>query len=90
MQIRAMRNFALLLPVLAIAGCGTVQSVKSTIMPTDEERAASMPNPASANCVRQGGRLSIQNESGGQVGYCHLPDGRVIEEWLLFGTSQMN
>ena len=90
MKKRAITRTMLLLPVLAIAGCGTVQSVKSTIMPTNEQRAASMPNPASANCVRQGGRLSMQNESGGQVGYCHLPDGRVIEEWLLLGTSQIN
>ncbi len=41
-------------------------------------------NPASVNCVNIGGTLAIVDEANGQVGYCHLPDGRVCEEWALF------
>jgi putative hemolysin len=44
-----------------------------------------LANPASVNCVNLGGQLEIVNDdvSGGQVGYCHLKDGRVCEEWAL-------
>ena len=43
-----------------------------------------MPKPASKHCVDLGGKLSIKNEANGQVGYCHLPNGQVVEEWELF------
>jgi putative hemolysin len=47
--------------------------------------AAGIANPASVNCVSTlGGTLEIQDEANGQVGYCHLKDGRVCEEWALF------
>lgn len=46
-----------------------------------------LPNPASEFCVEQGGRLEIRKEAGGDVGYCHLPDGRVIEEWAFFRSK---
>ena len=45
-------------------------------------------NPASEHCVKIGGRLKIRNEASGQVGYCHLPDGRVVEEWALFRKTR--
>ncbi len=45
---------------------------------------AKIANPASENCIKLGGRLEIRDEKGGKAGYCHLPDGRVIEEWALF------
>ncbi|THD84388.1 DUF333 domain-containing protein [Aliigemmobacter aestuarii] len=41
-------------------------------------------NPASVFCEEQGGTLDIRDEPGGQVGYCTLPDGRVVEEWTLW------
>lgn len=43
-----------------------------------------MANPASANCVKLGGRLEIRRGADGDSGYCYLPDGRVVEEWALF------
>lgn len=54
-----------------------------------EEKAAGgkpigMPNPASVYCTEQGGKLEIRNGPDGQSGYCHLPDGRVIDEWEFF------
>ena len=41
-------------------------------------------NPASVACVEAGGRLEIRTGSDGQSGWCHLPDGRICEEWALF------
>lgn len=49
---------------------------------------AQLANPASVYCGKVGGRLEMRNEVNGQVGYCHLPDGRVVEEWTLFREAQ--
>lgn len=47
------------------------------------KQPAGIANPASVNCVNQGGTLEIVDENNGAVGYCHLKDGRVCEEWSL-------
>lgn len=47
-----------------------------------------MANPASAYCVDRGGQLQIKTEANGQVGYCKLPNGQVVEEWELFHSNQ--
>ena len=43
-------------------------------------------NPASVHCTDIGGRLEIMDvsASGGQIGICHLRDGRACEEWAFF------
>lgn len=68
----------LILPavLLAAAGC------------TPQDKSVGLANPASQNCVRLGGKLEIRQETTGATGYCHLPDGRVIEEWALFRESE--
>ncbi len=43
-----------------------------------------MPNPASANCIKQGGELVIRTDANGEAGYCQFPDGSECEEWALF------
>ncbi|WP_244192201.1 DUF333 domain-containing protein [Komagataeibacter sucrofermentans] len=43
-----------------------------------------MPNPASAYCQHLGGRLELRTSPQGTSGWCHLPDGSVMEEWALF------
>lgn len=58
-----------------------------------QEQSAGIANPASVNCVATlGGQLEIVNDeaSGGEVGYCHLPDGRVCEEWGLMRDNTCN
>ncbi|MBI2611031.1 DUF333 domain-containing protein [Candidatus Kaiserbacteria bacterium] len=49
-----------------------------------EEEMMGIANPASTNCVNLGGTLEIVDEAEGQIGLCHMPDGRVCEEWALF------
>ena len=44
-------------------------------------------NPASVYCIEQGGKLEIRKTANGEVGYCHLPDGRIIEEWAFFRSG---
>lgn len=70
-----MRQYSVLV-LLALAGCATVAP--------DEKKPIGMPNPASVYCQEQGGRLEIRSGAGGQSGYCHLPDGRVVEEWEFY------
>ena len=48
------------------------------------QQSTGIANPASTNCVTLNGTLEIVDEVNGQVGYCHLKDGRVCEEWALF------
>ncbi|CAB4884915.1 unannotated protein [freshwater metagenome] len=52
--------------------------------PADTTTPTGIANPASVFCVKQGGRLEIVDEAGGQVGYCNLPDGTRVEEWEYF------
>jgi putative hemolysin len=41
-------------------------------------------NPASENCIKQGGTLSIQTRSdGGQYGVCLFEDNKQCEEWAM-------
>ncbi|MGE4371675.1 MAG: DUF333 domain-containing protein [Xanthobacter sp.] len=50
----------------------------------DQAPMVGLANPASQYCDSLGGKLEIRSTLEGQVGYCHLPDGRVVEEWALF------
>ncbi|QDH24797.1 DUF333 domain-containing protein [Neokomagataea tanensis] len=71
---------SLLLCCLALASCNA--QTHPTHAPT-----LGMANPASVYCEKIGGTVQIRNEKGGQVGYCHLPDGTVKEEWALFRSA---
>ncbi|MGE4431915.1 MAG: DUF333 domain-containing protein [Sphingobium sp.] len=67
--------------LIAISGC-------SAHDPAAEKPKAEMANPASEYCVQQGGRVEIRDGADGQTGFCHLPDGKVIEEWEYFRANQ--
>lgn len=41
---------------------------------------AVMTNPAASYCVEQKGTIEVRDDAN----YCHLPNGRVVEEWKLF------
>lgn len=72
------------LALVSLTACSSVQHKD----PTPPKIGS--PNPASQYCVEQGGKLEIRNEVNGQVGYCHLPNGQVVEEWKLFRDNQAN
>lgn len=67
---------------ISITGCSTAQQTELN------PPKIGMANPASTYCVEQGGKLELRTEANGQVGYCHLPNGQVVEEWALFRASQ--
>jgi putative hemolysin len=52
---------------------------------TQRVRPLRIPNPAALYCTKKGGTITMEHQEGkGQVSYCHLPDGTVMEEWALF------
>lgn len=67
--------------ISSLAACSTVHNT-DTVAPK-----LGTTNPASEYCINQGGKLEIKNETNGQVGYCHLPNSQVIEEWKYFRDS---
>ena len=73
--------------VLAVGALGTLGACEQHYPQERSGRGVGllrMPNPASVYCVKKGGELKMEMTDKGQDGYCHLPDGRVIEEWVLF------
>ena len=64
--------------VLALAGCTGAGSAPTT----------QLANPASENCIANGGRVVIETAGdGGEYGVCLFEDNRQCEEWaLLRGT----
>lgn len=80
-----MKKIIMLGAIMAlISGCASTQPAQTT----ETTPKLGMPNPASAYCIEQGGKLEIRNEANGQVGYCHLPSGDVVEEWAYFRSQQ--
>jgi hypothetical protein len=55
--------------------------------PATTPATSGIANPASVYCTEQGGKLEMREGTGGTAGYCHLPDGRVVEEWELYRTT---
>lgn len=45
---------------------------------------AQLPNPASVFCIEQGGRHETVQKPNGAIGYCHLPNGEIVEEWAYY------
>ena len=52
--------------------------------PGGETEGAGLPNPASAYCEEQGGKVEIRTEAGGEVGYCLFDDGSECDEWGFY------
>lgn len=63
---------------ILLCGCSHSSVIQET------EKSVGLANPASTFCVERGGELEIRDEEEGQVGYCHLSDGTVVEEWKFF------
>ncbi len=74
-------TLSLIVLALLLAGCaapGAAPAPTPTSLPE-------MANPASQNCLAQGGTLQIaQRGDGGQYGICFFEDNRQCEEWALY------
>lgn len=73
----------------ALAACAGHGLNTGAAKGSGEPAAVGMVNPASAYCVKQGGRLELRKDAAGnEFALCHLPDGRVVDEWAFFRSSQ--
>jgi Tol biopolymer transport system component/putative hemolysin len=81
------------LALALLAGCQTPASAPlQTVTEAQPEKTAppehatqpGIANPASENCTKQGGTLTIEERGdGGQFGVCTFEDNRQCEEWAL-------
>ncbi|HQJ52061.1 MAG TPA: DUF333 domain-containing protein [Anaerolineae bacterium] len=78
MSNRMSRMLVLAVLVLAASACAAAKAQSTPTPPTQ------IANPASENCVKQGGRLVIEKRGdGGEYGICYFEDNRQCEEWAL-------
>jgi putative hemolysin len=61
----------------------TQQTATQNVSPSPKTNTQ-LANPASVNCVKVGGTVSIQNGPNGQYGLCQFEDNYACEEWALF------
>lgn len=60
--------------------------IMTPLLPVEEVATAptGLANPASANCLKQGGTLDIwTGGDGGQIGVCTFDNGSKCEEWAM-------
>jgi putative hemolysin len=88
-----------LVPVLLVgllAACGGEKNGRGAEEPGDQPDTAAegapdtggekveVANPASTNCLEQGGELKKMSDEKGEFGVCVFDDGSRCEEWRLF------
>jgi putative hemolysin len=83
-----MKRLTLILITLSLAAflLGACITMPAPSAPASQPQptTAAIANPASENCVKQGGTLSIvARGDGGQYGICLFEDNRQCEEWAL-------
>jgi putative hemolysin len=62
----------------------TSKSTDNNIPVVNEQPIISIANPASTNCLAQGGSSKIETKpDGSQYGVCYFTDNRQCEEWAL-------
>jgi uncharacterized protein len=73
---RRLASIALALSLPVLASCGSDD---------DQDDQPEVPNPASAFCEDQGGRVEIETDAAGnQAGFCVLPSGERVDEWEYY------
>lgn len=87
-----MKKITFILFALAATGltaCASNSHMNGSHKHHDKKGYPHMGNPASIYCGEQGGETEIKTEANGaQDGYCHLPNGQVVEEWEFMRKNQ--
>ncbi len=76
--------------VLAHAGLVTSLLLCGCEQAVEPAPQVGIANPASVYCAEQGGKSETVTTKAGQSSNCHLPDGRVVEEWSLYRAAHGN
>jgi putative hemolysin len=70
-------------PLCEFATC-PAEAIKAEATSTVSTSTSGLANPASTNCVKQGGTSKIQTKpDGSQYGLCYFEENRACEEWAL-------
>ncbi|QCR36046.1 DUF333 domain-containing protein [Nissabacter sp. SGAir0207] len=73
--------------LLALTGCSSHEDdMQYADEPAQQGTSAHLnrANPASLNCGRVGGQLTLARQlDGSTIGMCQLPNGKQCEEWAL-------
>ncbi len=70
--------------LIILASLAILATACAPTTPTEIIEPVGLPNPASQNCLDQGGTLTIlERGDGGQYGVCFFEDNRQCEEWAL-------
>lgn len=84
MRLNLQSLLILLLAAFILGACAT-PTPQATPAPAETPAAAGIANPASENCIKQGGTLTIlKNGEGGEYGVCTFEDNLQCEEWAMF------
>ena len=76
---------SLLFVAALIGACSVSQNAPQPTPAPTSAPSSSIANPASVNCEKQGGKVSIQTRGdGGQFGVCVFEGNKQCEEWALF------
>lgn len=92
-----MRLFMISMLSILVAGCATdappvtqdtISGPTTRTIPVSGSNPGTttmvgLPNPASVNCTKQGGKLELVQTQGGTAGHCIFPSGKICEEWAL-------
>ena len=75
----------ILFVVVISGGCSQADTDRNSESSTDKKHPSYLPNPASVNCVKKGGKVVIEKRGdGGEYGICLFEDNRQCEEWAMF------
>ncbi len=70
--------------VLLVFLLGACKSTPTQSQPAPTQAGAGIANPASQNCIDQGGTLTMEERGDmGQIGVCYFEDNLQCEEWAL-------
>ena len=73
--------------VLLVFLLGACKSTTTQSQPAPTQTWAGIANPASQNCIDQGGTLAMEERGDmGQIGVCYFEDNLQCEEWALIGV----
>jgi putative hemolysin len=63
---------------------GNVSTYKDCVTGVKAETSTQLANPASVNCSKSGGHLTLEKRGdGGEYGICYFEDNKACEEWAL-------
>ena len=69
---------ALMVLTIAMSACASPETA-------EHPKPVGLANPASTYCISLGGKRETRKDAAGnESSVCHLPDGTVIDEWVLF------